>query len=51
MTDDKKKTKATEETTEVEIDLEELDKVSGGSMRDVFVEDTVDISDDIIGKV
>lgn len=51
MSDEKKNVKGNEELKDKELNLEDLDKVSGGSLGNVRYTDTVDISDDTKGKI
>ena len=54
MNDDRKKfseDQATEETEMQEIDLDDLEQVTGGSLHNVQYTKTVDISEDIKKKI
>lgn len=51
MSDEKKKVNSQEELKDKEVQLEDLEKVSGGALSDVPLTPTTDITDDIIGRV
>lgn len=51
MADEKKITEKAEETTEQEINLDELEQVTGGSIKNVQYIKTTDISSDTKSKI
>ncbi len=51
MSDEKKKLNDNEKLQENELNLEDLEKVTGGSLADVSFTETVEITDDIIERV
>ena len=51
MTDEKKKALSNEEAEEQEIDLEDLEQVTGGSISNVNYTKTGDISNDTKSKI
>jgi hypothetical protein len=51
MSDEKKKMSDTADQEQKELDFEELDEVHGGSLRNVTITQTRDISDDTKGKL
>ena len=46
-----KKAEEKEKVSECELSLDELDNVSGGSLRDVVKEKTKDIDDDLASRI
>ncbi len=51
MSDEKKKTQGNEKPEQQEINLEELEQVTGGSIKDVNYTSTTEISHDTQSKI
>lgn len=51
MSDEKKKTQGNEKTEQQEINVEDLEQVTGGSIKDVNYTQTTNISSDTQSKI